>query len=141
MMPDLKALLRKLADEYEAEEEREASAAREQRIDELEAQIKKASRKEPQAVEDAAEELSDEEWALIQAHRKGGAKPPAAEEPAAEEPVAEKRTRPGRKSGQGYMWTVDDDGFVQKVDILHVYSGADEPDEVELPDEPEEPAA
>jgi hypothetical protein len=141
-MPDLKALLRKLADEYEAEEERERSSAREERIDKLEAELRKAMRRTPEAVDDAVEELSDEEWKLIEQHRKGAAAPPpAVEEPTEEEPP--RRTRLGRKSGQAYMWTVDDDGNVQKVDIAHVYSGADEPDEVTLPDEviEEEPAA
>lgn len=42
------------------------------------------------------------------------------------------RTRPGRKSGRAYGWWIDDDGEVIKLDIARVYSGEDEPDEVDL---------
>lgn len=42
------------------------------------------------------------------------------------------RTRPGRKSGRAYGWWIDDDGEVVKLDIARVYSGPDEPDEVDL---------
>jgi hypothetical protein len=54
------------------------------------------------------------------------------------EPEAEKtprrRTRPGRKNGAAYGWWVDDDGNVVKIDGARIYSGDDEPDEVELPE-------
>lgn len=50
-----------------------------------------------------------------------------------------RRTRPGRKSGRAYGWWIDDDGEVVKLDIARVYSGEDEPDEVDLlPKEEEE---
>lgn len=42
------------------------------------------------------------------------------------------RTRPGRKSGRAYGWWIDDDGEVVRLDIARVYSGPDEPDEVDL---------
>ena len=48
------------------------------------------------------------------------------------------RTRPGRKSGEAYDWTVDDDGNVVRSDVAVVWSGEDEPDEVELPPEPDD---
>lgn len=50
-----------------------------------------------------------------------------------------KKTRPGRKHGKAYGWYIDDKGKVKVSDVAQVYSGEDEPDEVELyPDEEEE---
>lgn len=43
-----------------------------------------------------------------------------------------RRTRPGRKSGRAYGWWIDEEGEVIKLDIARVYSGEDEPDEVDL---------
>lgn len=46
-------------------------------------------------------------------------------------------TRPGRRSGQAYDWFVDDDGQVVRSNVAVIYSGEDEPDEVEmLPPDP-----
>jgi hypothetical protein len=45
---------------------------------------------------------------------------------------SKRRIRPGRKSGRAYGWWIDDDGEVVKLDIARIYSGPDEPDEVEL---------
>lgn len=50
-----------------------------------------------------------------------------------------KKSRPGRKNGRAYGWYVDEKGRVRTSDVATVYSGEDEPDEVELyPDEDEE---
>lgn len=49
-----------------------------------------------------------------------------------------KKTRPGRKSGRAYDWYVDDKGRVVVTDVATVYSGDDEPDEVETWDQEEE---
>ena len=46
---------------------------------------------------------------------------------------AKTRTRPGRRAGNAYLFSVDDKGEVRKSDTAIVYSGPDEPDEVELP--------
>ena len=142
-MPDLVKMLRDLADAYEREAEKESkgeeSAALTKRIDELEAQLKSAAKREPGEVEEALDRISDEEYELVLAHRKGLTAKPAEGKPAEEKPQV--RTRPGRKKGSAYAWTVDDDGKVVKTDIAHIYSGEDEPDEVELPAEVEEPAA
>lgn len=44
-----------------------------------------------------------------------------------------RRTRPGRKSGGAYDWYVDEEtGEVVRSPVAVVYSGADEPDEVEM---------
>ena len=44
----------------------------------------------------------------------------------------------GRKAGHAYTFTVDDAGRVVELPLAQVYAGADEPDEVELPDDLEE---
>ena len=50
-----------------------------------------------------------------------------------------KKTRPGRKNGKAYGWYLDERGKVKISDVAQVYSGEDEPDEVELyPDDEEE---
>ena len=130
-------ILERLASELRKEEEGERTAAQEQRIAKLEAQLSKAQKEAtPEEREDAIEEITDEEYELIRQHRAGKTAPPKVEEPPAEE-TKPKRTRPGRQKGKAYGWTVDENGRVQKTDIAHIYSGEDEPDEVELPDEEE----
>lgn len=115
----------------------EKEHALEQRIADLEARFQEKPKEEK---EEALEELSDEEWELVRAHRESAAAPPVVEEPpAVEEPP--KKMRPGRKSGKVYNWTVDDAGKVQRIDIPTIFSGKDEPDEVELPDEEPEAEA
>jgi hypothetical protein len=57
-----------------------------------------------------------------------------------EEPLEEKKkkTRPGRKNGRAYGWYIDERGKVKVTSVAQVYSGEDEPDEVEMyPDEEE----
>lgn len=56
----------------------------------------------------------------------GGGDPPKPK------PKPKPRTRPGRKSGNAYDWWVDDDGNVTRLDVARIYSGDDEPDEVEI---------
>jgi hypothetical protein len=46
--------------------------------------------------------------------------------------IPKKKTRPGRKSGRAYDWYVDDKGKVIVTDVATVYSGEDEPEEVEM---------
>ncbi len=86
---------------------------------------------------DALDELDEEEWALINAHRAGKGKPEPAADPEPEPERKPRRTRPGRKSGMLYEYTIDESGQRHALDIPSVWSGADEPDEVELPDEEE----
>lgn len=45
-----------------------------------------------------------------------------------------RRTRPGRKSQHAYQWYIDDDGRVVRSPTAVIYTGDDEPDEVELLD-------
>ena len=135
-MADIAKVMRRLADELEKEEAGEATAATEERIAKLERQLANASRKDKR---DALDDLTDDERALIVAHRASLETPAPEPEPQPEpEPVEEpaaRKTRPGRKGGQAYTWTVDDGGKVQRVDIPTIYNGPDEPDEVELADE------
>lgn len=42
-----------------------------------------------------------------------------------------RKTRPGRKSGRAYDWTVEN-GKVVHLDVARIYSGDDEPNEVEI---------
>jgi hypothetical protein len=134
-MADLASIMRRLAAEIEKEDEGDKSKAQEDRIAALEKQLEKAD-PTPKQLETAFEDVTDEEWQLIRDHRAGKtAPPPPAVDPPADPPAAEKKTRPGRKKGNAYSWTVDDTGKVQKTDIAHIYSGEDEPDEVELPEE------
>src|ERR1035437_9356780 len=130
--------MRRLADKLEREEQGEQSAAQAvataERIAALETQLVAARRREgPAAIEDALEEISDEEMELVMRHRAGTAAPPAAA--ATEEEPPKAKTRPGRKKGSAYQWGVDDKGKVQKTDIAHIFSGEDEPDEVEVPED------
>jgi hypothetical protein len=88
---------------------------------------------------EALEDLSDDELELLREYRAGNLKP-AADEPSGEpdgddiQDVTPKRTRPGRKAGRPYSWTVGDDGEVVRLDIPSIFHGEDEPDEVEIPD-------
>lgn len=126
--------MRRLADEIEAEEKGEHSRAQEERIAKLEEQLKRAD-PSPRELEDALEEITDEELELIRQHRAGKIATPAPEPVVETPPAVERKTRPGRKAGNAYGWYVDDDGRVVKSDIPQVYNGEDEPDEVELPEE------
>ena len=138
-MPDLVKMLRDLADAYEKESKGEADSELRAEIAELKEQIAAKPKAER---EEAFEEISDEELELIRQHRVGKTVSPAAPEPKPDpQPAAETRTRPGRKKGKAYGWTVDDAGAVVKTDIAHIYSGEDEPDQVELPPADAEAAA
>ena len=138
-MTDLAGIMRRLADEIEKEESGDASKATEDRITALEAQLKAAKKREPAAVEDALEEISDEELELIKAHRASLVAPPPVP-PVVAVPDPAVKTRPGRVKGNAYQWTVTEKGKVQKTDIAHIYSGESEPDEVPIPDEEDDAA-
>ncbi len=130
--------LRKWADELDAEEKAELDAAEKKRIDELAAQ----PRLSPEDVEWVQRMKAD-----LESETSGEPEPDEEPEAAVEEEKPRKkakaktdeppkRTRPGRKTGAVYGFHVDEAGQVQKLDIGRVYSGPDEPDEVEVPDPP-----
>ena len=131
-MPDMKKLLRDLADAYEQEEKGESDAELRREIAELKEAI--AARPKAEQVE-GMEEITDEEYEIIRQHRAAAAAPPPpAADPPAADPPPERKTRPGRKQGMVYHYDVDDQGQVVPVDIPRVWSNADEDDEVEIPE-------
>jgi hypothetical protein len=140
-MADLKDMLRRLADLYEAEEKAELTRAQEERIAKLEKQLAGASQEDR---EDALEEITDDEYDLIRQHRAslaaGAGRDDDDDDEEDDKPTVKKeekprRVRPGRRNGNAYQWTVDDKGRVRKLDIPSIYNGDDEPEEVELPDD------
>ena len=138
---DLVAALRKTLDEWDqAAAGSEKEAALEDRLARIEASLTQKAKTGDEQAEDALDDLTDDERELIRAHRAATKPAPQAVEEPEDKPEPKRRTRPGRKKGNAYQWTVDDNGNVQKTDIAHIYSGEDEPDEVEIP-EPEEEAA
>lgn len=145
MPADIKEVLRRVVDELDTEE-RNALL--------LEMQNKKLTAKE---LADAIREMPVEERATIRdafidvAETEGGRaekkEAKVLEEEAQHEEEAKgvetpeekpkKKTRPGRKHGRAYGWTVKN-GKVVLTDVATVYSGEDEPDEIEMMDEEEE---
>jgi hypothetical protein len=134
------AHLRRLADELDAEEKTEAEAELRAKVDRLEeAQNRGGLSDEQTTVLRRAEELLDEldrerdEDRGSSSSSDGSPTGSSSDDDAGEPEPKPAKTRPGRKSGAAYDWTVDDDGKVRKVDVATVWTGADEPDEVELP--------
>ena len=123
-MPLTAAHLRKLADEIDAEE---AEAERERQEAETKAERDRLDEKLRTLDEKAAK--VDDLIAKLEGDPAG--EPPAPKPPAGEE----KETRPGRKSGQAYDWDVDANGNVYDLDVATVWTGKDEPDEVEIEDD------
>lgn len=138
-MADVKAALRRLLDELDAEDQRTTADDLNRRLGELE-QRQGFSRDELHAELDTWLEARltrlEAEWDA----NEGAAETEPEPEPATEPPgEPRRRTRPGRRSGSVYNWTVDDEsGKVVKLDIARVYDGPDEPERVELDDD--EPA-
>ncbi len=148
MPTDIKEIFRRVIEQLDEEERNDLL---------LELKDKKLSGKE---IADAIRELPEEERQSIReafiseassgdpATRKEGDKLEKEAEKEEEEgglPVTDKetekkkKTRPGRKSGRAYGWYVDEKGRVKVSDVATVYSGEDEPDEVELyPDDEDE---
>lgn len=138
MDANLTKALRRLADDLEKEEQGQLSEAALARLEALEARVEtQYSRDE---ILKALGTLSAEERRAVlgELDLPEPAPEPAPEPESQPEPEPEpkpKRVRAGRKSGSLYMWDVDDKGRQFPLDIPHLYSGDDEPDEVELPDE------
>lgn len=141
-MPALDAArLRKWADELDAEERGERETALEAKVDRLETQLASTglSEDDRRLLTEAQERLAALEAAddPDDPDDSGGSPGVGAGEthPPAPNSSPKKKTRPGRKSGAAYDWTVDDDGHVQHSDVAVIYTGADEDDEVELEDD------
>lgn len=78
-------------------------------------------------------EAADDEPPTPPRQRKPAAtydEPPAGDPPP---PDPNRRVRPGRKSGNAYDWGVDEEtGEIVKAPMAYIFTGDDEPDEVEL---------
>ena len=127
-MPDLVSLLRRLADEYEAEESGEASQAAERARDERIERIEQAIANQARSTErrQALDDLSDEERELILRHRSGsspaGARTPEdGDEPAADNDDEEEERLPRQR--------------LDRLDVPRIHGGDDEPDIVRYRDE------
>ncbi len=125
--------LRKLADEIDAAEAAEdAAGTKEQQTAaqaRLEALEERYDRLEKLYIEQGGTPPADDDD--DDQDDEPAPKPKKKQKPA----PAPKPTRPGRRNGQAYDWDVDDDGNVIRLDVATVFSGEDEPDEVELPDD------
>lgn len=120
-----------LEERFKALEERKP----EFKVTDLVAALENASDEELEALEQSqfgellrqAREAEDEK-------EKPKPKPDPGEPPQETEPVT---VRPGRRSGMAYDWDVDEDGQVVELPVARVYTGEDEPDEIEVPAAPE----
>lgn len=148
MPTDIKEIFRRVIDQLDEEERNDLL---------LELKDKKLSGKE---LADAIRELPEDEKAAVRevfisvAEKTGG--PAEKKEAGKLEDEAEKeeekqglpvegketekkrKSRPGRKNGRAYGWYVDEKGRVKVSDVATVYSGDDEPDEIELYDDGED---
>lgn len=124
-MARLQDVLRRLADELDTAEaeERNADSERERR--------------------EASERVERLEAEIAELRASATVPPPSPPPPVVEPPVTppveppppepQVRTRRGRKSGQLYdEWPDEETGELVKLDIPRVYTGEDEPDEVEI---------
>jgi hypothetical protein len=145
-MPNLDAKrLRRWADEMDAEERGERESALEEKVDKLEQRLSDQglSAEDRELLTQARERLA----ALDAAAASNGDDPQGDGSDgtssqgrgdgshAGDEGGARRaKTRPGRKSGAAYDWTINDDGEVEQLDVAQVYGGEDEPERVELDD-------
>lgn len=141
---DLKDVLRQLATELDEEDRSEALEAR---LQALEQRQEEGATITAAQVLAALEAASDEELEAlhgsvldrlareVEEEREPKVAPPPPPELELVPPPAE-QTRPGRKQGAAYNWTVDDEGNVHPLDVARVWNEPSEADTVALP-EPE----
>lgn len=144
-MPDLVAKIRSALDEYDREadaerlEERLRAAEETRGRDFTKAELKRvlAELDDDDRDEIVSALVGEERWSAIREAEEEPATSEGAAESDDEPATPERRTRPGRKTGLAYDWEVDERGNV--VDLrgqpARIYSGDDEPDEVELPED------
>lgn len=143
-MAQLKDVLARIVRELEDEEAKDE-------VRELREQLAAGNKVSLADIREAISSASPEERASIRellAEELNGKEPPAdggKQEPPKRKrkedptpPPTGRRTRPGRKSGAAYDWYVDDDGKVVRSPTAVIYSGEDEPDEVEMLPEPDD---
>lgn len=133
MPTDLKKLLRDALDRSDAEEKEEELEGRfakiDARLEEL-ANRPNPDQDELDALQKQLRETREELDALKKANDDDDNNPPPTDD---DNDPPKPKTRAGRKSGNAYDWDVDDDGKVVRLDMAKVYTGEDEPDEVEVP--------
>lgn len=141
MASDIRTILTRLLKELDSEEEKELleslkgkKLTHEELLEAIRSMPPEHRKEVREALAEVKEEIEEEE------ETKPKPKPTAEEEEEEEEETKPKnRTRPGRKSGKAYGWWVGEDGEIVKLDIARIYTGEDEPDEVEmLPKDEEE---
>lgn len=135
-MADMKKILQRLVEEMDKEDretileelkgKKLTGGELLEAIKELDAESRAEVR---QLLAEVQEEVKEEEK---EEEKKEEEKEDETEDEAEDKKKNKARTRPGRKSGRAYGWWIDEDGEVIKLDIARVYSGPDEPDEVEL---------
>ena len=141
-MADIKEALRRLLKELDDEEkddllkELKGKKLTSQELLEAIKELPPESRKEIREVflgiqEEIEEETEEEETKKTKTKTKETTNEEEESEEE-EETKSKRKTRPGRKSGRAYGWWIDEKGKVIPLDIARIYSGEDEPDEVEL---------
>lgn len=139
MASDIRKILSRLLDELDKEEKDELLEnlkGKKLTGEELVAAIKELppeSRKEVrEALADVKEEIEEEEEEGKSKSKKKDDEDEEEETDDGKKKKSKARTRPGRKSGRAYSWWIDEKGEIVQLDIARVYSGEDEPDEVEM---------
>lgn len=123
-LKDKKLSGKELADAIRELPENERASVREAFID-VASTGDPSTRKEGDKLEKEAEK--EEEQGGLPVEKKEG-----------EVETKKRKTRPGRKNGRAYGWYVDEKGKVKVSDVATVYSGDDEPDEIDLLDDEED---
>ncbi len=121
-LKDKKLSGKELADAIRELPEDEKAAVREVFISVTEKTGGPAEKKEAGKLEDEAEKEEEKQGLPVEG----------------KETEKKRKSRPGRKNGRAYGWYVDEKGRVKVSDVATVYSGDDEPDEIELYDDGED---
>lgn len=122
-LKDKKLTSQELVDAIRELPDNEKAAVREAFIAAAESEGGPKERKQAGELEKEAEEEEEKQGVVPDVEEKGKKK---------------NKTRKGRRKGAAYDWYIDDKGKVVITDIAQVYSGEDEPDEVEMWDNGDE---
>jgi hypothetical protein len=149
-LASLTQALRKLADELDADEKRELEAAERARVDRLEARLERGglseedseTLKRARALLDALDQEPDDDQPATRGGAGGSSNGSGSGGGSGDgdAPPPRTATRPGRKRGNAYDWEPDDSGAPRRLSTARVFSGDDEPDEIEYELVEDEPA-
>ena len=131
--------LRKLAASLDEEEAAELATAERERVDRLEARLERGGLNEEDAETlrraRALLKALDEEDATDAGSAgdggAGGGRSKSKDSENGDSPPPRTATRPGRRRGNAYDYDLDDKGRPVKLSTARIYSGDDEPDEIE----------